>query len=300
MEFGQVEDLTGIDFTLPPDHPDTICLLSLKASSPSDFEVRVGCGKWNRRDLKNFYPQDTEDELAYYGTQFNSIELNATFYRLFPTETFEGWYQAVPEGFCYFPKLEQTITHYRRLKDVKEIVDQNIANMSHLREKLKMPFLQLHNNFGPKDFNRIETFVKNWTYDLPLAIEFRLQDWYSDTAVAIKLYQFLQSHNITHILVDTAGRRDLLHMRLTTPIAFVRWIGANDAKSDRLRLDEWVDRIAVWKEAGLQKLYFFVHQNVERESPALAAHFIERLNDVIGTTLSIPKTLDSKNQFLTG
>ncbi len=51
------------------------------------------------------------------------------------------------------------------------------------------------------------------------------------------------------------------------------------------------------EKAGLQKLLFFVHQNDEQESPALAAHFIERLNKKLGTALTIPKTLEDKRLF---
>lgn len=290
MKFGQVGDPGKIDFTIPADHPDTGKVLK-QAGKSAGFEVHVGCAKWNKKDLKNFFPKGVKDELAYYSTQFNSIELNATFYRLFPAETFDKWHATVPEHFRFFPKLEQTISHYKRLKDVKETVDNNVAHMLHLREKLGMPFLQLHDNFGPKDFDRVVTFVENWTDAVPLAIEFRHTDWYNDAAVSSKLYALLQKHAVTNVLVDTAGRRDLMHMRLTTPTAFIRWVGANEPQSDRVRLDEWIKRIVKWKKAGLQRLCFFVHQNDEQESPALAGHFIERLNKKIGTALPIPKTL---------
>jgi uncharacterized protein YecE (DUF72 family) len=169
--------------------------------------------------------------------------------------------------------------------------------MSRLHEKLGMPFLQLHNNFGPKDFDRVVAFVENWTYEVPLAIEFRHTDWYNDAAVSSELYDLLETHGVTNVLVDTAGRRDLMHMRLTTPTAFIRWVGVNNPKSDRSRLDEWIGRISKWKKAGLQKLFFFVHQNDERESPTLAAHFIKRLNNKTGTILPIPKTLEVKGSF---
>jgi uncharacterized protein YecE (DUF72 family) len=217
--------------------------------------------------------------------------LNATFYRKFPATTFDTWHSTATENFKFFPKLNQSISHYGRLKDVQELVEDNVTNMLHLNEKLEMPFLQMHENFGPRDFDRVVTFVKNWTYAVPLAVEFRHKDWYSDAVVSKKLYDLLERHRITQVLVDTAGRRDLMHMRLTTPFAFIRWVGANKPKSDRLRLDEWIGRIAKWKKAGLRKLYFFIHQNAERESPALAAHFIERLNKKIGTDLPIPKIM---------
>jgi uncharacterized protein YecE (DUF72 family) len=297
MKFGRVDNLADIDFTIPADHSDTAKVLKEQTAKSNDLEVYVGCAKWNKQDLKNFYPKGTKDELAYYSTQFNSVELNATFYRLFPPATFEKWYATVPKNFRFFPKLEQSISHFQRLKDVKEIVERNVANMLCLHEKLEMIFLQLHDNFAPKDYDRVLTFVENWTYDVPLAIEFRHTNWFNDAAVSSELYDLQEKRDITNVLVDSAGRRDLMHMRLTTPVAFIRWVGANEPESDRARLDEWIGRIAKWKKAGLQKLFFFVHQNEERESPALAAHFIERLNKKIGTTLSIPKTLEPKGLF---
>jgi uncharacterized protein YecE (DUF72 family) len=148
----------------------------------------------------------------------------------------------------------------------------------------------MHNNFGPKDFDRVKKFIADWKYDVPLAVEFRHKDWFGDPAVADELYALLESNRVLNVLVDTAGRRDMMHMRLSTPTAFVRWVGANHP-SDYARLDEWIERIAVWKKKGLQELYFFVHQNVELESPLLSAYFIKRLNKKIGTTLVVPKTL---------
>lgn len=67
-------------------------------------------------------------------------------------------------------------------------------------------------------------------------------------------------------------------------------MGANHA-SDYNRLDEWVERIAEWRDAGLQKLYFFIHQNLEVESPLLATHFISKLNTDLGLDVRGPKQL---------
>ena len=69
MKFGQVPNPEEIDFTIPPDHPDTKRVL--KASKAKDLKVYVGCAKWNSKDLKGFYPKGVKDELAYYSSQFN-------------------------------------------------------------------------------------------------------------------------------------------------------------------------------------------------------------------------------------
>ncbi|MBW1296772.1 DUF72 domain-containing protein [Aquimarina litoralis] len=286
MKFGKVEHPELINFVLPEDHKDTSAVLQHGQSG--DISVYVGCAKWNKQDLKGFYPRGTKDELQYYSRQFNSIELNATFYRIFPEDQFKKWYDKTPENFKFFPKLVQNISHLKRLNDdVQPYVDQYLASAIHLKEKLGTIFLQMHSNFAPKYFERVVNFVERWPKELRLAIEFRHTDWFNDTTVAAELYDLLQNNNIANILTDSAGRRDLLHMRLTNKEAFVRYVGANH-ETDYNRLDDWVVRLKSWKEQGIEDIHFFVHQNIEKESPLLSKYFIELLNKQLGTQLSLP------------
>lgn len=295
MKFGSVDNPENIDFTLPPDHPATKQVLN-KVKDDNISEIYVGCAKWNRADLKGFYPRGTKDELIYYASQFNSIELNATFYRIFPAEQFETWYKKTPKGFKFFPKLNQEISHWKRLNETKEVVEHYLYNASNLKEKLGTVFLQMHSNFAPKDFDRVVTFVEDWQKDIPLAIEFRHTDWYNDGAVANDLYQLLEENNISNVIVDTAGRRDLMHMRLTNATAFVRYVGANH-KTDYSRLDDWVERLKLWKEQGIKEIDFFIHQNIEKESPLLSAYFIKKINSELGYALKIPNNTDQQELF---
>ena len=102
MKFGSVDHPENIDFTLPKDHPDTQRVLNA-AGNDGIPDIYVGCAKWNRADLKGFYPRGIKDELEYYSRQFNCIELNATFYRNFPAEQFQKWYEKTPGNFKFFP-----------------------------------------------------------------------------------------------------------------------------------------------------------------------------------------------------
>lgn len=290
MKFGQVSSIKGLDLSLPPDDADTARILG-KGKRKGAPRILVGCAKWNKTDLRNFYPKGTKDELTYYATQFNSIELNATFYRQFAPSVFSAWAKKVPDGFKFYPKVLQNISHWARLKDAERLVDDYVHAVRHLGDRLGAVFLQLKENFTPKDFDRLEPFLLNWPKDVPLAIEFRHTDWYNKTPVAMQLYTLLEKHRVMNIITDTAGRRDLLHMRLTTPSAFVRYVGANNAKSDRERLDEWVHRLKIWAKLGIEDVHFFVHQNHELESPLLAAGFIKKLNAALGTKLKVPQTL---------
>src|SRR5690606_41015130 len=97
MKFGKVENPELVDFSLPDDHPGTKKILSAYKAQ-NNFEAFVGCAKWNRADLKGFYPRGTKDELRYYSTQFNSIELNATFYKMPEWQQVETWKNKTPDG----------------------------------------------------------------------------------------------------------------------------------------------------------------------------------------------------------
>lgn len=294
MQFGKVSNPELVDFTLPPDHSRSVLRLT---NSSGKLEIHVGCAKWNKQDLKNFYPRGTKNELAYYASQFNSIELNATFYRNFGTDQIEKWYQTVPADFKFYPKVMQRVSHFKRLSGIEADLDECLNDFILFKEKLGTVFLQMHNNFSPQNFDRVVRLVEIWPKSVPLALEFRHTDWFNDAAIANELYYLLESNNITNVLVDTAGRRDLLHMCLTNNEAFVRYVGANHA-SDYNRLDEWIARIVQWKNDGLQKLNFFIHQNIEEESTLLSAYFISKLNDALGSSLHIPQTLNNNNNTL--
>ena len=294
MKFGQVDDPSQIDFTLPKDHPRTAEILKKNTKGLED--ISIGCAKWNKTDLKGFYPKGTKDELTYYATQFNSIELNATFYGMPSAEQVQTWKEKTPKDFKFFPKITNTVSHFRRLLNITDVVTQFATAVLNFDEKLGMVFLQLHDNFKPKDYERLEKFIKDWPKEIPLAIELRNNEWFSDEEVFEKTMKLFEENTITNIIVDTAGRRDMLHMRLTTTSAFIRYVGAN-AESDYARLDDWLQRLTDWKKLGLQNLYFFVHQNLEKASPLLSAHFIEKMNKDWGTEIHVPVMADAKNLF---
>ncbi|MEX0646198.1 MAG: DUF72 domain-containing protein, partial [Balneolaceae bacterium] len=158
--------------------------------------------------------------------------------------------------------------------------------------KLGMIFLQMRDNFKPKYMDRVQQYLELFPEKVPLAIELRNEEWFADQQVFDEYSRLLKEHNRANIIVDTAGRRDLLHMRLTSDSAFVRYVGANH-ETDYTRLDDWVERIVEWRRQGLKNLYFFVHQNEELESPLLSAYFIKSLNDAAGTNLKVPQIGDN-------
>jgi uncharacterized protein YecE (DUF72 family) len=291
MKFGKVDDPSIIDFTLPIDHPGTKEVLNAKGAY-QNVKIHVGNTKWNKTDLRNFYPRGTKNELEYYAQQFNSIEMNASFYRFFPREQFVTWANTVGPDFRFFPKVNQNISQYKRLKDCEALVNEYVDGILGLEDKLGGVFLQMMQNFAPKDFERVQHFVEYWPKSVPIAIEFRHTDWYNDSTVANELFHLFETHGICNNLTDTAGRRDIMHMRLTNEKAFVRWVSSNHS-SDYERLDAWVVRLKEWVAEGLTEFNFFIHQKMPTDGPMLSTYFVEEVNKALGLSLNVPKNLYS-------
>ncbi|NJB83407.1 DUF72 domain-containing protein [Wenyingzhuangia aestuarii] len=289
MQFGKVPNPETINFYLPKDHPNTQNVFDTSYLGKTEFSI--GCAKWNKQDLKGFYPKGTKDELAYYSSQFNSIELNATFYNLYPQEQFIKWAKKTPKNFKFYPKLTQDISHYNRLDSkAYPITEAFLNNAVVLKNKLGAIFLQMHQDFSPTEFNYLEDFISSWPTTIPLAVELRHTDWFNNPNHAKKLYHLYTQNNISNIITDTAGRRDLLHMSLTNQNVFIRFVGANHP-SDYKRLDSWIERIETWANNGIKSIAFFIHQNIEIESVLLSAYFIKKLNTKLKLNLKVPQTI---------
>lgn len=294
MKFGKVAHPETIDFTLPNDHLATKSVFEKYGAADKKPTIFIGCAKWNPADLKNFYPKGTKDHLAYYAKQFNSIEMNALFYRTSPPSQIEKWRDQAPDGFKFFPKISQDISHFKQLNNVKESVDNYLNSVIHFEDKLGTIFLQMHERFSPKSFDKLKQFIADWPTDVKLSVELRHPEWFADPVISEELYDFLEAHGISNTLVDTAGRRDMLHMRMTTPEPFIRYVGANHS-SDYQRLDDWTNRIEVWIEQGMRELHFFIHQNLELASPLLASYFIKQLNERFDLDLTVPNLAHPNN-----
>lgn len=299
MEFGKVTvaELKKIDFTLPPDHEDTAKILKKKKKKA---QVYVGCAKWGRKDwVGKIYPKGTKegDFLQFYGKQFNSIELNSTFYNLPTLQQIEKWYQVTPKDFLFVPKFTSVITHLQRLKNTRAQVDDFLLTLSHLKEKLGPVFVMPHPQMDPKSFDIISQFLDDLPADLEIFLELRHPDWYLEENFDL-VFNLMKKKKAGSIITDSSGRRDCVHMRLTTPDAFIRFVGNALHPTDYARIDDWVDRIGQWLEQGLERLFFFMHQHEELHSPELCRYLIQQLNAKCGTHLHAPQFVQEESRSL--
>ena len=140
---------------------------------------RIGTSGWNYSHWKEtFYPPQVPVSkwLDFYADHFDTVEVNATFYRLPKPDTFDNWYKKTPNDFLWAVKASKYITHTKRLKDCKEPLERLYHSARRLREKLGPILVQLPPNLS-FDTERLAQFCKNLEPSCRHALEIRHPSW---------------------------------------------------------------------------------------------------------------------------
>src|SRR4051812_15708601 len=104
--------------------------------------------------------------------------------------------------------------------------------MSEFGDNLGSIFLLPAPTMSVKDIETIEAFIADIPGDVPMFVELRHEEWYKEGGYHPGLYQFLKKHKRGTVITDTAGRRDCVHMYLSTSECFIRFVGNSLDKSD--------------------------------------------------------------------
>ena len=298
MEFGRVpeDELSHIDFSLPPN---PACTTQVLSKGTGNTKFYIGCSNRGRKDwIGKLYPKGTKEKdfLQYYAGQFNSIEFNGFYYQLHDAARVRSWVEKVPPGFLFCPKFTESITHIRRLKNARPEVDAYLQVITEFGAHLGPIFLMPHPQMGVKHLETIQQFIADVPSDIAMFLELRHVEWYK-TGYHSELYSFMQQQRRGIVITDAAGRRDCVHMHLSTPQCFIRFVGNGLHPTDYLRIDAWVARIRQWMDQGLEDCYFFMHQHDELHSPQLIRYLIEQLNLHCGTSIKAPIIHDMDTLF---
>jgi uncharacterized protein YecE (DUF72 family) len=289
MKFGRLENINNVDFTFPLSHTGTAKILG--GTKSKTLNVYVGAPVWNDPGFPGkIYPPKARDKdfVKYYGKQFNCIELNATHYRIPEENTVKRWANAVPEGFKFCPKIHQSISHSSHIHQRASEINAFYNSVSCFGNKLGTCFLQLPPGFEAKHIEPLLEFLDHCPIR-DLAIELRHESWFTDTDILNYLCNYLFKNNLSLNITDVAGRRDVLHQRLTNKTAFVRFVANDLHPSDFKRMDDWLERLSVWIQSGLENLYFFIHTPDKSLVPDLAVYFINHLNTINGINVKPPE-----------
>jgi uncharacterized protein YecE (DUF72 family) len=217
--------------------------------------VRIGCSGWSYGHWKGgLYPPEvpTSRRLERYAEVFDTVEVNATFYRLPKRSTVESWVEQTPDGFLFAVKGSRYLTHMRRLRDT----DRGIARFWEPLEPLRQA-----NRLGPvlwqlpESFQRDDEVLATFIEALPEArhcFEFRHPSWF--TAPVRRL---LEERGAALAIGDDA-RRPLPPARPVGPFAYLRmhYGSGGDGNYSSAELDRWRRRIAAWRARREVFVYF--------------------------------------------
>lgn len=217
--------------------------------------IRIGTSGWNYPHWKGaFYPDDlpAERRLAWYAERFDSVEINATFYRLPTTETLDAWRDAVPAGFRFAVKASRYITHMKKLKDPRESTARFFEAVERLGDRLGPILFQLPPNWHG-NVERLEAFLEALPEGYRYAFEFRDPSWWDEP-----VFERLRDHGAAFCLFDLAGQAP--PRRVTADLVYLRLHGPDEAYQGRYSdasLRAWAEVIQGWHEDGREVHCYF-------------------------------------------
>jgi uncharacterized protein YecE (DUF72 family) len=219
--------------------------------------IRIGCSGWNYEHWRNgvFYPPRLPPRrwLEFYAEHFDTVEINATFYRL-PRETaVANWVRESPPRFLFAVKMSRYVTHLKRLRDLPPSLDLFYSRICSLVDSPKLgPVLwQLPGNFRRDDERLAQALhvLRPGRH----CFEFRHESWFVG-----EVYELLRRAGVALVIGDTPERPFQTH-ELTADWTFLRFHhGARGRQSNysERELEEWAHRIETWAALGDVYVYF--------------------------------------------
>ncbi len=232
-----------------------------------------------------------------YVHHYNSIELNATHYKVYGPIGIQKWAaKAKGKDFIFCPKMFQGVTHRGTFKGKDFILNEFLRGVAAFEKHLGPIFVQLSDTFSPKRKDELFGFLKSLPAHLQFFLEVRHPGWFAKKEIREELFSTLKEINIGAVITDTAGRRDCAHMYLAVPKTFIRYVGNSLHKTDFPRIDDWINRIKYWLDSGIKEIYFFMHMHDEATSPELTVYLVDKLNKICGLNLRKPRFINGANQ----
>jgi uncharacterized protein YecE (DUF72 family) len=155
---------------------------SSTVSTAAHGRIHVGCSGWVYKHWRGlFYPEGLPQKRWFerYAEEFDTVEINASFYRLPLESTFDGWREKAPDGFRYAVKANRFITHLKKLAGCDEEVDRFIDLARRLQNNLGPILYQLPPSLH-KDVDRLDAFLRRLPREIEQVVEFRHRSWYDE------------------------------------------------------------------------------------------------------------------------
>ena len=239
-------------------------------------DVHIGCSGWDYPHWRGTFYDEHEPKrrwLELYAEQFDTVEVNSTFYRLARPAAVERWIESTPGHFRFAVKASRYLTHIRRLIDVETGIRRFYKPLEPLiaAGRLGPVLWQL-----PENFHCDERRLAGWIELLPAGmhtIEFRDPSWFVPP-----VFDLLRDSGIALTIGDHPDCRFQSH-EATAPWRFIRFhYGARgtDGNYSAVELDDWADRIERWRRET--EIWAYYNNDWRGFAPANALGLMRRLN----------------------
>lgn len=196
----------------------------------------LGCSGWSYDHwISEFYPRRLERNqwLSYYSKKFNSVEINMSFYRFPWPNMVKGWYNKTPTNFKLTFKANRQITHVKKLRNVKTLINRFYKLTDLTKEKLGCILFQFHPQIK-YDKKLLNNFIKQLNNNYNNVIEFRNHSWFND-----ECYEILKKNNIIYCIVsspkfpeDFKATANIVYLRLHGREGWYRYNYSNKELKD--------------------------------------------------------------------
>ena len=220
----------------------------------------IGCSGWHYDHWRSlFYPLELPkpEWLRFYAKQFNTVELNSSFYQLPSEKTFKRWRESTPDSFIFAVKVSRFITHIKRLRNSEIALKNFLSRAAILQNKLGPILYQL-----PPSMKRNDEMLCEFLALLPRCyrhvFEFRHESWLNAS-----IFNILRRYNIGLCVFDMP---DIDCPLITTSdVAYVRFHGSQKLYSSRYsdkELSQWSQDI-IQLGKNVKAIYVYFNNDVE-------------------------------------
>ena len=210
--------------------------------------------------------------LELYAQQFDTVEVNSTFYRLARREAVAGWVSQTPPEFVFAVKASRYLTHVKRLVGIEDGIERFYEPLEPLVSAGRLgPVLwQL-----PENFHRDDERLHGWLAVLPAGlhtIEFRHPSWFVPEVMGA-----LRSHGVA-LTIGDSPQRPFQTYEATACWRFIRFHHGSRGRGGNYsarEIAEWADRISAWRRR--ESIYAYYNNDWNGYAPANARELLKLL-----------------------
>jgi uncharacterized protein YecE (DUF72 family) len=224
-------------------------------------KLNLGTIGWSYDFWKGpFYPEKTASKnfLAYYSSQFSTVEVDSTFYRIPSEKTVQNWRLQVPDGFCFALKFPQLITHIKALRDCERDTAVFLSRAELLGDKLGPMLLQFPPNFTASRMPDLADYLKKLPKQHRYVVEVRNKSWQTKEFAAL-----LRENEVALAGTEKLGTEigeataDFLYMRWEGDRKAVNGLKGEIEVDRKADLQAWAEKLKPYLDRGMELFGYF-------------------------------------------